>query len=610
MINFKSIHIIGYSSIDEVVFDLQQPGLNVIRGKVGAGKTNIPSALSWGLFGKSLKDKSQIQRWEELKGPNYKGVKVEIVIDIIGSKTQELKVTRCLDYTRKIPFGDKKVKGGNNLFITIDGEPYTKARNKTDKQREIEKLIGYSFDLFKNSIVFGQKMKRIIEETGPNKKKVFDEAFDVGFIDTAKEQAKEDRDKLLNSLTDLDMEIESLEDNIENNKDFLSDSKAEEKSFRKDKKEKLKDIQSDIDETKEDIAQIKSLKPTKGDNVDKLEIKLEGLETKHGAYKDHNYQLTLKASNKGVIQDSIKALEDKLLKKQQTCNHCGSILDKAGRQRLEKAWKKELKESKAELKVLIQELKEIKVKDETKIKDKIRILAKKIVKINEDKAVYKSKVERLPVLENKLKRLNTRYSDLENRELEIKSTKYEKKVKKLEKKLKTHTKDRKKLKKSIRIKDWLIKEPLSNKGLKTYMFDSLLSSVNFALEKYSRILGFQVEFGIDLDSRNKDFYQLIHHEGIIKPYEDLSGGQKQLVDTSIAFAIHDAISNMRPTNLMFMDEPFESLGNDEIEIIEELVSNKAKDKCLFLITHHASFSPLNVNQIDVVLDDKGISHYT
>src|SRR5690606_31315174 len=122
--------------------------------------------------------------------------------------------------------------------------------------------------------------------------------------------------------------------------------------------------------------------------------------------------------------------------------------------------------------------------------------------------------------------------------------------------------------------EWLIKDPLSNTGLKAYMFNSMLEQVNIALEEYSRVLGFQVEFGIDLDTHRKDFYQAVLFEGVITPYEDLSGGQKQLVDTSIAFAIHDVIAKIRPCNILFMDEPFESLGIDEIEIIEELVENK------------------------------------
>ena len=63
------------------------------------------------------------------------------------------------------------------------------------------------------------------------------------------------------------------------------------------------------------------------------------------------------------------------------------------------------------------------------------------------------------------------------------------------------------------------------------------------------------------------------------------------------------ISDLRPVNIMFLDEPFESLGNDEIEIVADLVQEKARDKSLFLITHHQSFNPINVNDITVELDE-------
>ena len=110
--------------------------------------------------------------------------------------------------------------------------------------------------------------------------------------------------------------------------------------------------------------------------------------------------------------------------------------------------------------------------------------------------------------------------------------------------------------------------------------------------------------------REKRVYELLSRVGLprsaaaVEPTR-LSGGQKQLVDTSVAFAIHDVISEIRPTNIMFMDEPFESLGLNEIEIVSELVQEKAKNKSLFLITHHPSFNPMNTNDIIVSLDENG-----
>lgn len=46
--------------------------------------------------------------------------------------------------------------------------------------------MGSSFRLFKNTITFGQRLQRIAESSGPDKKALFEEAFEIGYITVAK----------------------------------------------------------------------------------------------------------------------------------------------------------------------------------------------------------------------------------------------------------------------------------------------------------------------------------------------------------------------------------------------------------------------------------------
>ena len=56
MIQFNYIAIVGFGSIrDYQVFYFNRPGISIIRGKVGSGKTTIFNALYWGIYGKNLK---------------------------------------------------------------------------------------------------------------------------------------------------------------------------------------------------------------------------------------------------------------------------------------------------------------------------------------------------------------------------------------------------------------------------------------------------------------------------------------------------------------------------------------------------------------------------
>ena len=149
----------------------------------------------------------------------------------------------------------------------------------------------------------------------------------------------------------------------------------------------------------------------------------------------------------------------------------------------------------------------------------------------------------------------------------------------------------------LKVATWLITEPLSNSGLKAFIFDQMLDNINERLDYYSSYIGFQVYFIIDMESARKDLKTFVYKNDEAVPYEDLSGGQQQSVDIVTAFAVHDIVNKGREINLLIMDEVFESLDKDNIEIMSELIMDKASDKNLYLVTHRAEFAPTNANII-------------
>lgn len=605
MIIFKDLTMEGFGSIiPETHFNLDRPGLNVIRGKVGSGKTTIPSALSWCLFGQTLKHKSQVETWEEKQPTSYRGTSITVEF---MKKNDIYRVTRCLSFKGKIKVGEKKMKGGSNLFIFINGQPFTEARNKGDKQKAIEDILGYSFDLFKSSVIFGQKMKKIIEESGPQKKKIFEEAFEVGFIEEAKDSVKEELNKLKDAKHEIDNDIENTVDKIEDKESFYKEALENEKNFKKNKEETLKEYNEIIQELKDEKKSILTKEIPNGNNLKKLRAKIEKLQDKRDEANENNRKIEELKDKQEDTSDEIDKLVKAKSAKVKTCPSCGQKLGKEGTKQYEKELEKKINHLGLQLIRYKADLGNLKFIDKDSIQEKI---IKNRRKYNEAQyaieEVDKAK-KKIPGIEDRIKTFQNKIDKLEKQKLEIKSDTYKKQISKLEKKLTTLKNDISSLEKSIEIKEWLVKDPLSNNGIKAYLFNSLLSQVNQALDDYSRILGFQVEFGIDLDTHRKDFYQAILFEGMVKPYEDFSGGQKQLIDTAVAFAIHDVVSSIRPTNILFLDEPFESLGVDEIEIIEELVEEKSKGKSLYLITHHQSFTPRNINEITLSRGEDGVS---
>lgn len=595
MIHFKELNTEGFGSlVKPTLFKLDQPGLNIIRGKVGAGKTSIPSALTWCLFGETLKNKSSVETWPELRDSDFKGTRV----DIVFTKSDDIfKITRCLNYKGKLNIGGKKLQGGSKLLVYKNDELLANDRNKKQVQKSINKIIGYSFNLFKNSVVFGQRVKRIIEESGPDKKKIFDEGFDISFIEEAREKEKAERDKLVQTKAQLDSNLDGTLDKIETLKEQYNDAIEYEKTFEKNKNSILKELNSKCKsyvDLKRELSGKGYKKPKELKAIkDKLTEAEKTLKTRN-KLKDKVAELKRQKTN---ILEKIEEIPSKFNK----CPECGS------KERIPQL-KKKAKEDKAmynaKLDDIKKQIKNIGEVDTKAIALKIQNYSIKITRASEAKDKQKHNKKKLSKVDHKIAKTEKKIAKLVNKKLVVKSTKFKAKITKLDKLYKTQKREIRSLDKQIEIKDWLIKDPLSNNGLKAYMFDSLLEELNNTLLKYSGALGFEVAFGIDLDSNRKDFYQAIEKDGIIIPYEDLSGGQKQLVDTTVALAIHDVISKLRPTNIVFMDEPFESLDEENVEIIEEIIESKAKGKSLFLITHKKTFNPLQANVISFKLNNK------
>ena len=175
--------------------------------------------------------------------------------------------------------------------------------------------------------------------------------------------------------------------------------------------------------------------------------------------------------------------------------------------------------------------------------------------------------------------------NLKEEKLSVMSPKYKEKLKEIRKRLRKVDEDYHNKDLELKDYDWLINDPLGNNGIKAYLFDSSLYLLNKTLESYSDLLGFRIEFNINLGSARKDFVTLIEMNGRIVEYSELSGGQKQLANVAMAFAMHQSLSASKGINVAFLDEVFESLSPDNIELICSLIKHIFSDKSLFLISH-------------------------
>lgn len=567
MLTFTMMNVVGFCSIENLHIPLNPSCTILIKASNGKGKSTILSALVWAIYGKNLKGVSEVTTWEKVRPKDYQGVMVEVFFQ----KGEHIyKIIRCQKCNIVLEDG---AKGKDRLILMKDNE-VVNVKGKNKLQDAINAELGLSYTLFMNSIMFGQGIKRLIQESNSDKKKIFEEVFDLEFLNIAKGIAMQDKNNLLAQANEVEHQSALLKKELEANKEAYFDLREREKGF----KEKIKSERLELKKDREDLTKqlIKKQKQLKDEVEKSLRIKIK----KHTDYVD-----VLKSKIKynrivsGVsLPDFVKKLKIQL----------------------DKGHYKRAKES-------------------------VDIIYKAIINSDKLQEEYENALGRLDELRTtneKYKRLQKECDDiasdiadideelekLKQEKLKVMSPKYKEKLKEIRKTLRKVDEDYHNKELELENYNWLINDPLGNNGIKAYLFDSSLDMLNRTLDKYSQVLGFRIEFNIDLGTARKEFFTLIERDGQIIDYDELSGGEKQLVNVAMAFAMNESLTMSKGINLAFLDEVFESLSSDNVEVVTSLIRHTFADKTLFLITHLDSL-PLSNTKILQVEKVNGLSSY-
>ena len=114
-------------------------------------------------------------------------------------------------YTNSDPVSYTHLKGKDRLIFMKDGD-IVDIKGKGKIQDFINREIGLSYTLFMNSILFGQGIKRLIQESNSDKKKIFEEVFDLEFLNLAKGIALQDKNNLISQINEVEHESQMLRD--------------------------------------------------------------------------------------------------------------------------------------------------------------------------------------------------------------------------------------------------------------------------------------------------------------------------------------------------------------------------------------------------------------
>lgn len=570
MIQFGNIIIEGFCSIPYLELNLGSKGITVIRGATGEGKTTILSALVWGAYGKNLKGKSDVNTWEKYRPKNYNGTKVEIYF---GKDGKTHKITRCLKYKGEI----NGAKGKDRLIYEIDAVEVSE-KNKGEIQALINADLGMSYSLFMNSILFGQGMKRLIQESSSDKKDLFEEIFELGYISKARDIAKGYYTEALREYNEISQKYSSSKEKKQSIQRMLDDLKKQANHVKNDLSSRVKVLEKKLsllakakkeNELKETVTyknRIEQRIQEARDNQKELLNKINDAKKKTRVSLEEFIGVIIKLLKRGDIKNSLKRLME--VKKafgdiERLQDKCSKLADKISnyRDKLEELRDQEYEANKVQRDI---DLTHVEIK---------KLLSEKRAGVNL----------------GLIKKYKTQLSTISDKLQSIKSEMEEKRAK-------------------VDNYKWVMDDPLGNRGIKAFLFESSLDILNETLESYSEVLGFSILFYVDIQGVKKDFNTQIIMDGIEVSYEELSGGQKTLVNLAMAFAMNEVMTKAKGINIAFLDEVFENLSSEYVDLVIGLIRKIYKDKTLYLISHQESL-PIPNARVLTVTRERGLSQY-
>lgn len=570
MIQFGNIIIEGFCSIPYLELNLGSKGITVIRGATGEGKTTILSALVWGAYGKNLKGKSDVNTWEKYRPKNYNGTKVEIYF---GKDGKTHKITRCLKYKGEV----NGAKGKDRLIYEIDAVEVSE-KNRGEIQALINADLGMSYSLFMNSILFGQGMKRLIQESSSDQKDLFEEIFELEYISKARDIAKGYYTEALREYNEISQKYSSSKEKKQSIQRMLDDLKKQANHVKNDLSSRVKVLEKKLsllakakkeNELKETVTyknRIEQRIQEARDNQKELLNKINDAKKKTRVSLEEFIGVIIKLLKRGDIKNSLKRLME--VKKafgdiERLQDKCSKLADKISnyRDKLEELRDQEYEANKVQRDI-----------DSTHVEIK-KLLSEKRAGVN--LGLIKKYKAQLSTISDKLQSIE---SEMEEKRAKVDNYK------------------------------WVMDDPLGNRGIKAFLFESSLDILNETLESYSEVLGFSILFYVDIRGVKKDFNTQIIMDGIEVSYEELSGGQKTLVNIAMAFAMNEVMTKAKGINIAFLDEVFENLSSEYVDLVIGLIRKIYKDKTLYLISHQESL-PIPNARVLTVTRERGLSQY-
>jgi DNA repair exonuclease SbcCD ATPase subunit len=524
---FSYRNILSYGNrLQTFKFD-DKPGLILVEGENGAGKSSIKEALTVSIYGRSA-----IRKMKDI--PNWLNRNAYTNVKFITNSGESVEIDRGIEPN----FSDIKIN--RSKFNLPD-------KRKVDEFIE-EELARIPFTVFCNTISLSfDDFKSFVNLSKDDKRKIVDRIFGIDVLSDMRSRVK---DKLKENKSEIDILSASIRTNESNLESYqtqlteLKDKLAKKKEQLTDKlkidiENKKKEVDSALlakNEIKEKITAQSKLSRAAQEEVSKIQSDIRDLTTK----------LTIYSKNR--------------------CPHC-------------------LNDLKSDSSVEIKEKIEAKIEQlSTALKEKKKISDE----LNEESTgllLNQSEVD--SEYFDRRAELSSLQASLVSAEKEIDSDASEsiaKIISDLESKIKEDSQESVKLG-EVRSTYLSLDDLLSDNGIKRDMIEKIIPTLNSRILEISEKLEFKFSFEFD-----SEFDPHITYLGMQISPESLSSGQRKKMNLIVLLAFIEIIKMKHNTmNVMFLDEIFSSLDKSNvyraISILKEY--SKKYNMTIFVVSHES-----------------------
>lgn len=640
---FKELLINNFLAIGEAKIDLEDRGLVLIEGKNddessansnGAGKSSIVDAICWCLYGTTARGVS-------------------------GDDVVNKKIAKNCSVSLKILDGDKRYlitrtrkyeKVNNGLFVSeIDengdeiNEGVLTKGTMAETQKEVEKLVGCSYDVFVSSIYSAQeKMPDLPNLTDKYLKLLIEEAAGITKLQKAYETAKTKYDGLLSEIQTKEMQRARLLGDLNGFYDYkkeLEDKKLEQVKKNelaiKNYKEQIAETETHLNDLKKRLDSEETLSEHEYLFKDKQSVisGFNGLQKKakekeKSANELKNSYLTqVKILEKDAdeikkIKKEIENIDKKVGTK---CSECGKVYSE-----------EDLEEAKQ---ALIEKCSSL----STKLLKKKNELTKKKAEVAKALAEAKEENDNLPNIEDvyeditELNKYFKEQADLRNlidrefikkvglekslEELSKDKNAFEWMIKKTEKDIEDCSKEISKvedeylvLKSRVDVAE-AVKQLYSVSGVRAFILDTITPFLNARTAEYLNILSdgtisavWQTLTTTTKGDVKEKFNIVVTSKNGAKCFAGLSGGEKRKVRVATSLALQDLVASRatKPIDLYIADEVDHALDANGLERLMTILEQKGKNFGTALVISHNSLRDW-IDNIITVQKKNGLS---